>query len=190
MEYNILPPDLREQWTFDQFMNHRSRRNGERYDQYAPVRKNYQQAPGKITLAHFDGSRVCKNLYDEFDRHADLNQEDIRTAFGDDLSTSSLQNVSPEVMGVTFGIGTQDSSTTNEDCMVNMSPSTSDFYDSSYDTLHLHGLVVSTHMQDSILEFSHDSTKKLGTNDALYDGDSCHGESDFLNQTLQNKFED
>ena len=34
---------------------------------------------------------VCRNLYDEFDRHADLIQENTSTTLGNDLS--SLQEV-------------------------------------------------------------------------------------------------
>ena len=37
---------------------------------------------------------------------------------------------------------------------------------------------------------SHESTKELSTNDAFYVEDSCHGEPDFLDQTLENKLED
>lgn len=61
MEYISSPPNLRDQWTFDQFMNQRNKRNGGRKDHRPPVvpRTNYQQALGKVTLAHFDGSDKC-----------------------------------------------------------------------------------------------------------------------------------
>ncbi|KAH9310257.1 hypothetical protein KI387_044202 [Taxus chinensis] len=41
-------------------------------------------------------NEVCKKLYDEFDRHADSTQEDMGTTLGNDLFTSSLQEVSLE----------------------------------------------------------------------------------------------
>ena len=40
LEYTNFPPDMREIWTFDQFMNQRNRRGG-RNDHYAP-RNDYQ----------------------------------------------------------------------------------------------------------------------------------------------------
>lgn len=95
---------------------------------------------------------VCKNLYDEFDRHVDTS-----TALGIDLS--SLQEVTQEVYNV---------------------EATSDFYDSNDEALHEHETTVFSHVQNGPIELSHESTQELGTNDALHVEDSCHGESDFL----------
>ena len=47
-----------------------------------------------------------------------------------------------------------------------------------------------SHVQNGPIELSHESTQGLCTNDALYVEDSCHGESDFPDQTLENKLED
>ena len=77
-------------------------------------------------------NKVCKSLYDEFYTHASLNLENRITAMGDDLSTSSSEKAPQEVMEVTLGIDTQDTKAMNGDCI-----NTSDFYDNSYETLHL-----------------------------------------------------
>ena len=110
-------------------------------------------------------NKVCKNLYDEFDRHANLNQENSMIALGDDLSTSSLQ----EVMEVTVGVDTQDTDTMNGDFI-----NTYDFYDISYETLHPQG-------PNAILEMSLGSTQERGINDTMYDANSCTDESDSSN---------
>ncbi|GLJ15132.1 hypothetical protein SUGI_0247520 [Cryptomeria japonica] len=120
-------------------------------------------------LVSSNSYEVCRNLYDEFDRHADLIQEDTSTALGNDLSTSSLQEVTQEVSNI---------------------EATSDFHDSDDETLHEHETAVFSHVQNDPIELSHESTQKLGTNDALYVEDSCHGESDFPDQTFENKLED
>ncbi|GLJ49787.1 hypothetical protein SUGI_1057280 [Cryptomeria japonica] len=39
---------------------------------------------------------ICRNLYDNFVRHVVITQEDMRTALGNELSTSSLQEVTLE----------------------------------------------------------------------------------------------
>ncbi|GLJ21096.1 hypothetical protein SUGI_0385470 [Cryptomeria japonica] len=39
---------------------------------------------------------ICRNLHDDFVRHVDLTQEDMRTALGNELSASSLKEVSVE----------------------------------------------------------------------------------------------
>ena len=97
---------------------------------------------------------VCRNLYDEFefDRHADTS-----TTLGNDLS--SLQEVTQEVSNV---------------------EATSDFHNSNDETLHEHEIAVFSHVQNGSIELSHESTQELGTNNALYVEDSCHGESNFL----------
>lgn len=59
LEYNALPMDLKDQWTFDQFMNEKIRRNAGRNDHYTPPRNDYQQTLGKITMPYFDGSNKC-----------------------------------------------------------------------------------------------------------------------------------
>ena len=123
-------------------------------------------------------NKVCKNLYVEFYGHANPNQENSMTALGDNLSTSSLQEVSQEVMEVIVGGDTQDTGTMNGDCI-----NTSDFYDISYETLHLQG-------PNAILEMSLGSTQERGINDTMYDADSCTDESDSSNQTVANEFED
>ena len=105
---------------------------------------------------------VCRHLYDEFDRHVDTS-----TTLGNDFS--SLQEVTQEVSNV---------------------EATSDFHNSNDETLHEHEIAVFSHVQNGPIELSHESTQELGTNDALYEEDSCHGECDFLNRTLENKLED
>ena len=64
------------------------------------------------------------------------------------------------------------------------------FHDSNDETLHEHETIVFLHVQNDPTKLSHESTQELGTNDALYVEDSCHGESDFPDQTLGNKLED
>ena len=67
---------------------------------------------------------------------------------------------------------------------------TSYFHDSNDETLHEHETIVFSHLQNGPIELSHESTQELGTNDAFFVDDSCHGESNFLDQTLENKLED
>jgi hypothetical protein len=55
--------------------------------------------------------------------------------------------------------------------------------------LHQHGTAVTISVQVATNELLHKSTQELGTNDALYVVDSCHGESDFPDQTEENKLE-
>ena len=153
-----------------------------------------QQVTNKLALPTFDGSgkitglawihkddttlhqndlvssncyEVCRNLYDEFGRHADLIQENTSTTLGNDLS--SLEEVTQEVSNV---------------------EATSDFHNSNDETVHEHEIAIFSHVQNGPSEVSHESTQELGTNDALYEEDSCHGESNFLNQTIENKLED
>ena len=94
-------------------------------------------------------------------------QENTSITLGNDLS--SLQEVTQEVSNI---------------------EATSDFYNSNNETLHEHEIAVFSHVQKNPIELSHESTQELGTNDALYVEDSCHRESDFLDQTLENKIED
>lgn len=73
LEYTTLPPDMRELWTFDQFINQRSRRGG-RNDHYAPPRTDYQQALGKLTMPYFDGSnkRTARAWVQKLDNYLSL----------------------------------------------------------------------------------------------------------------------
>lgn len=56
LEYTTLPPDLRDMWSFNQFMNQRNRRNGGRNDYHTSARTDHQDTLGKIPMPDFDGS--------------------------------------------------------------------------------------------------------------------------------------
>ncbi|XP_059064414.1 uncharacterized protein LOC131856588 [Cryptomeria japonica] len=57
VEYASLPQEIRNILSLDQFMNQKKRREG-RYDNLYSTPRDYQQDLGKVTLAHFDGSRM------------------------------------------------------------------------------------------------------------------------------------
>ncbi|KAH9315625.1 hypothetical protein KI387_024252, partial [Taxus chinensis] len=107
-EYSILPQDVKENFPFMYYMDmhpkigHKTEQTRKEYHIIASkwlIRgKNRESSRMDDTTLHesvlvsSSSNEVCKNLYDAFDRHVDLTQEDM----GNVLSTSSLQEVSLE----------------------------------------------------------------------------------------------
>lgn len=58
MEYASLPTEIHDILSLNQSMNQKKRKEG-RFDNRYSTPRDYQQALGKVTLAHFDGSNKC-----------------------------------------------------------------------------------------------------------------------------------
>ena len=83
-----------------------------------------------------------------------------------------------------------DKSVSFEDCIEYMSSHSSGFYDSSEVHLHQQEIITISHNDDGHMGLPKANTNDLGIRDALYVEDTCCEESDFSNQTLENKLED
>lgn len=57
VEYATFPQEIRNAMSLDQYMNQKKRRERS-YDNCYSTPRDFQQALGKVTLAHFDGSSV------------------------------------------------------------------------------------------------------------------------------------